>query len=103
MSISEYLRRPLIRRSRFLLTVRDLDTQSWRKIYHRSIQSSFLNAPLKVGMIEDGKLIPMVKTEWGISPSDRIRLANFLVSFDENSPIALRIGVYCEDDPGITA
>lgn len=102
LSVEEFLRRPMTRRSRYLIRVRDLDRGVCRSVYQRSMADWFRETPLRVGLFHDGKLIEIVSTNWGPTIRDRLGLIEFLHSFDDQDLGVCRLGVFSDDLEVIT-
>jgi hypothetical protein len=97
LTIAEYLRRPLVRRSRFLLSGTDLSCGQFRRFYLRSAREFLRDTPLRVGMFEGGHLVELTRTNWGPTARDRMALARFLGRFAGANLGGLEIGVFSDD------
>lgn len=56
LSIDDYLRRPMVRRGRWLLKCWDHNTQKFRQFYENSFREYWFPEPLKIGEIKNGKI-----------------------------------------------
>ncbi|MEM6365838.1 MAG: hypothetical protein AAF745_15530, partial [Planctomycetota bacterium] len=74
----EYFRRPLTRRSRFLVTAFDLDLNQWRRFYLGSTQEHASEGRLRWALYQPGHLQPKTISSRSFDPTrrDRIALAN---------------------------
>ncbi len=102
LSVAEFLRRPMTRRSRYLIRVRDLDKGVCRSVYQRSMADWFRETPLRVGVFHEKKLIEIISTNWGPNVRDRLGLIEFLHSFDGYDMGEFRLGVFSDDLEVIT-
>ena len=78
LDAEEFLRRPMTRRSRYLVRVRDLDRGVCRSVYHRSMEEWYRETPLRVGIFQGADLVELLRTNWGPTIGDRRSLVKFL-------------------------
>lgn len=97
LTIKEFLNRPMVRRSRYLVSVLDLDLGRYRKIYQRSMHEHFRETPLRVGLFDKTEIHELFRTNWGPTVRDRMMLVRFLTEFQHDSFGHLRIGVFSDD------
>lgn len=97
LTIDEFIRRPMTRRSRYLINVFDLQKNRYRSIYQRSMLEWYRETPLRVGIYEGPKLIDITTHNWGPTLADRRGLARFLGKFEGVNMGELRIGIFSDD------
>lgn len=97
LTIEEYLRRPMTRRSRYLIRVRDLERGACRSVYHRSMSDWYRETPLRIGVYEGSKLVDMTSHNWGPTLADRRSLIRFLQKFDGFDMGEFQIGIFSDD------
>jgi hypothetical protein len=102
LSIDEFKRRPMIRRSRYALRVADLATNQIRVVYHRLLLSHFRDCPLRVGIFKGSNLIEMLSTNWGPTVADRNGLLSFLAKHVDRDLGHHRIGIFSDDGEAVT-
>lgn len=97
LTIREYLRRPLVRRSRWLLTVTDIDRGTLRQVYLGNMREHWIDAPLRVGIYRGDRTTPAELLSKSFAPTvaDRIQLAHILrtVPADMQSSV----GIFSDD------
>ena len=92
LPIRDYLRRPLIRRGRYLIRAYDIDAQQYRQFYQCGFRRWFDEPPLRVGIMEDGR-VRCISREYAATVEDRRRLAVVLHRFKFDASIF----VYADD------
>jgi hypothetical protein len=97
LTIQEYLRRPMTRRSRYLIRVLDVQKQRYRSVYHRSMSDWYRETPLRIGIYEGLKLVDMTSHNWGPTLADRQSLIRFLQKFDGFDMGEFQIGIFSDD------
>lgn len=97
LTIDELIRRPMTRRSRYLIRVFDLDRQVYRSVYHRSMQDYYRETPLRVGVFYGPKLVELMTTNWGPTIADRRGLIKFLGRYQHKRLGRHRIGIFSDD------
>jgi hypothetical protein len=102
LSVAEFLRRPMTRRSRYLIRVRDLDRGVCRSVYQRSMADWFRETPLRVGVYHGCELQELLKTNYGPTIPDRQRLVRFLNKHQTNDMGEFRLAVLSDDGEVIT-
>jgi hypothetical protein len=102
LTIQEFLRRPMTRRSRYLVRVLDLDRGVCRSVYHRSMAEWYRETPLRVGVFHNSKLLELISTNWGPTLADRRGLIKFLRQFEGHDMGEFRVGVFSDDLEVIT-
>lgn len=75
LPIADYLRRPLVRRGRWLLRAYDCDSKRFRSFYECAIQSSFRELPLRIGRRTDDGRIKAIGRSFAPTVEDRRLLA----------------------------
>lgn len=95
----DILRRPLNRRSRFLLQVIDLKKERPRRIYLGNSAELQAAGTLRVGLYEPGICIPQVTLprRFGNSAAERRILARLLQEWSTWDLDGLQIGIFAED------
>jgi hypothetical protein len=102
LSVAEYLRRPMTRRSRYLIRVLDLDKRRFRSVYQRSMSDWYRETPLRIGIYEGSTLVDMTNHNWGPTLADRKSLIRFLAKFDGLDMGEFRLGIFSDDLEVIT-
>jgi hypothetical protein len=102
LSVSEFLSRPMTRRSRYLVRVRDLDRGVCRSVYHRSMADWHREAPLRVGVYHGDDLQELMATNWGPSIGDRKGLIAFLNKHGNRDMGEFRLAILSDDAEVIT-
>jgi hypothetical protein len=102
ISVAEFLRRPMTRRSRYLLRVRDLDQGQLRSVYHRSMADWFRETPLRIGIYHGCDLQELLKTNYGPTIPDRQRLVRYLNKHQTTDMGEFRLAVLSDDGEVIT-
>jgi hypothetical protein len=102
LTVQEYLARPMTRRSRYLIRVRDLDRGVCRSVYQRSMADWFRETPLRVGVFHGAKLMELLSTNWGPTVADRQGLIAFLRKHADHDMGEFRIGILSDDAEVIT-
>ena len=102
LTVQEYLARPMTRRSRYLIRVRDLDRGVCRSVYQRSMADWFRETPLRVGVFHGAKLMELLATNWGPTVADRQGLISFLRKHAGHDMGEFRIGILSDDSEVIT-
>lgn len=75
LPISDFLRRPLVRRGRWLIRAWDCDSQSYRQFYECAFRNTFRELPLRIGeRLMSGK-ISQVGREYGPTIRERRKMA----------------------------
>jgi hypothetical protein len=97
LTVAEFLRRPMTRRSRYLIRVRDLDQQQLRSVYHRSMADWYRETPLRVGIYHKSKVQELLRTNWGPTIADRQRLIRFLRKHQHTDMGDFRLAVLSDD------
>jgi hypothetical protein len=92
----EFLRRPMIHRSRYLLRVIDLRQNQYRQMYLASAREWRRESPLRVGLFDGGRLVFPTSVEWGWSQNDRRGLAKVLRQWMGEDFGGMRLGVYAD-------
>lgn len=103
LSIEEFNRRPMLRRSRYALKVVDLSTNKIRVVYHRLLQSHFRDCPLRVGVYYGSDVQELLTTNWGPTVADRMGLVRFLQKHQHTDMGYYRLGILSDDGEVITA
>lgn len=102
LTVQEYLARPMTRRSRYLIRVRDLDRGVCRSVYQRSMADWFRETPLRVGVFHGARLMELLSTNWGPTVADRQGLIRFLQKHAGHDMGEFRIGILSDDSEVIT-
>ena len=102
LTVAEYLRRPMTRRSRYLIRVLDLDKGRYRSVYQRSMSDWYRETPLRVGIYEGSELVDITNHNWGPTLADRKSLIRFLAKFDGFDMGEFRLGIFSDDLEVIT-
>jgi len=98
LTIREYLRRPMVRRGRYLLRVYDLGTNQYRQWYLNNSREYWFDSQLRVGVFEGPKLVDIISRGYDPSERERLILARALVGLlDFNLQPHLRFGVFSDD------
>jgi hypothetical protein len=95
----EYLRRPKLRRSRWLVFGYDLDRFVWRKFYIGSALEYERPSVLRVGLYrpDESKPADLIGRAFGPTARERIILARVLVSWHGANLGRMRLGVLADD------
>jgi len=102
LSVEQFLRRPMTRRSRYLVRVRDLETGARHSVYHRSLRDWYRETPLRVGIYDGSELKELLTTNWGPSVADRLGLVHFLQTHGNYDMGDLRLGILSDDGEAIS-
>lgn len=100
LDIAEFLRRPYIRRSRWLVTGVDLDTNDWRQFYIGSTAEHRSPGVLRVCLwdCETGKPWEHLARDFEPTPKDCTELMRYLLQVrDVKLEEGLKIAVYSND------
>ncbi len=95
----EFLRHPLLNRGRYLLHAIDESRGGLERCFYlASTMAEYRTPPLRLGLFEPGRRLPVqILEEFGPTRRDRIlasRLVNDVLRYDFGP---LRVGIYCDD------
>ncbi|MEO9593453.1 hypothetical protein [Rhodopirellula bahusiensis] len=99
LTIHEYLRRPMLTRSRWLLHCWDLDRAGWRKFYLGSSREHERPGILRVGLYRPGETKPvdLVGRSFGPTHAERRVLAKVLAEWHQADLGRLQLRVLADD------
>lgn len=99
LAITEYLRRPMLARSRWLLQCWDIDRRAWRKFYLGSSREHQRPGMLRVGLYRPGETKPveLVSRSFGPTRTERRVLAKVLADWHHADLGSLRLRVLADD------
>lgn len=92
LPISDYLRRPLIRRGRWLIRAYDIDLKKYRQFYECAFKHNFREPPLRIGQFFEGRIVPLGRA-YKPTVKERRRLAMTLHRLKKLN----RLFVYADD------
>lgn len=92
LPIRDYLRRPLVRRGRWLWLAWDYDSREYRQFYENVTREHWREVPLRVG-IRDGRRVHYLGRSWAPTVADRRELAAVLWRFRDRKDVH----VYADD------
>ncbi len=95
----EYLRRPKLRRSRWLICGYDLERLAWRKFYVGSSREYAAPGMLRVALYRPGESRPadVISREFGPTARERLILARVLLKWYERDLGPLQLRVIADD------
>ena len=95
----EYLRRPMVARSRWLLLCWDIDRRCWRKFYLGSAKEHARPGVLRVGLYRVGDQTPydLLGPAFGPTRSDRRVLARVVTEWSQSHFGRLQLRVLADD------
>lgn len=96
---AEFLRRPFVRRSRWLVRGYDCDVGEFRQFYLGCSAEYAAPSCLRVAMYEPGSKRPSypISRPFGASRRERAMLATAIAAWSRRSIDDLRLCVYCDD------
>jgi hypothetical protein len=97
LTIEEYLQRPFIRRSRYLLVGKELGR--WKQFYLGSTQEYYSTGQLRLGLYGPDDLLPrhLVSRPFDNTPEDRKRLYNAVADWSKLDFGQLNLRVFADD------
>jgi len=98
LTAREFLRRPLLNRGRYLIHALDAASGQPRRFYMATTQHEYRTPPLRLGLFEPGRRLPVqILEEFTGTRRDRIlaaRLITDLLNYDFGP---LTLGIYSDD------
>jgi hypothetical protein len=97
LTIEEYLQRPFIRRSRYLLVGKELGR--WKQFYLGSTQEYYSTGQLRLGLYGPDDLLPrhLVSRPFDNTPEDRKQLYNAVADWSKLDFGHLNLRVFADD------
>jgi len=99
LTLQEFLRRPYVRRSRWLLTGYDLNAGKFRQFYLGSSDEHRAPGVLRVALYQPGKLMPVdtLPIDFEDTLTDRKLLLDVVAELLNRDLHDLRVGIYAND------
>lgn len=99
LTIEDYLRRPLIRRGRWLILGRCEDTRQLRQFYLATTKEEWRELPLRIGLYEPfgSKPVQLLSRPFGATVRERILLSRALQMWSRQNFDGLQLRVFADD------
>ena len=94
---AEFIRRPMVHRSRFLFRCLDVQKNAYRNVYEGAAREWRRDCPHRWGLFCGNQLMERVAGAWGNSEHDRLELRKLLEKWRFEDFAGWRIGVFVDD------
>ena len=99
LTVEEYCQRTQVRRSRWLVSARDVQLGAWRRFYLGTTREYWRSTPLRLGLFhpETNRFEELLGRPFEATASDRILLARTALDWSGRDFDGLKLGVFADD------
>ena len=99
LTVEEYCQRTQVRRSRWLVSARDVQIGAWRRFYLGTTREYWRSTPLRLGLFhpDTGRFVKLLARPFEATPYDRILLAKTAMEWLDQDFGGLKLRVFADD------